>query len=153
MDAVTLSTEAWHFRLANYGTRRISSYDLRVGIDICTYLKLVTAGLVVMITRIALVVLGVAWIGYSLYDLFLMAVFGSDLTPPAIMLVAVIAAMISALVIIGTVEWSKGIAERRRSKAYADKFERGIEEKPGFLKLAYRKFKDKTCFKIKFEDH
>lgn len=152
MKEFTLNANAWHFRLANYGQTRIDDYDVEYGMDICTYVRAVLRGLLSVLFTVVITVGLTAWVGYSIYDIYQIIAGGPKEVSPG---TAIFVAVIAAIIIAGTMA-VLGVTVREATYRYRDysrdKQTTCKENQPGFIKLAYRKFKDKTCFKIKFED-
>ena len=73
---------------------------------------------------------------YSIGNLFSWVFLGYQLSQLTIMVSALLAGLIGAAIIIGVVEASKNRVQTTE---------------PGFARLAYRKFKEKTCSLVEFE--
>ena len=144
MKQFTLNANSWHFRMANYGEKRIGDYSVRHGTDFCTYLRAVVTGVCRAAMIFSLALAAAAWVGYSLYDIVLFLINTQREIFPTTFLFFTMAFTFGVLVLLGL------SLDAHRERV----FRKGIkqEDKPGFISLAYRKFKDKTCFKIKFED-
>jgi hypothetical protein len=137
----------WHFRLANFGSKRIWSGDK---LDFCTYSRYVMHGFFHVITIFVVVALLALWSISSIYEFYMWCVHNRPMSDFGIMFISVFGS-----VVIGTglgylihkyLERTKDTrAEKRRAK-------RQMVKEPGFFGMLYRKFKDKTCFMIKVED-
>jgi len=82
---------------------------------------------------------GIAWVGGSIYNIYDMIANGAGLMPWTGVLLVMLFSFGVAAGIITYREWS---AERNRNQP---------EPEPGFIKLAYRKVKNKTCARINFK--
>ncbi len=151
MKQFTLNADSWHFRLANYGRKRVSNYEVRHGTDFCTYMRAVVQGAFKALLTYTLFAVVLVWVGYGVYDLAMLAMDTErDIFPSTIFLFMVLATFLLLLCVAlvgGSFNYVRERIQQRRWKS-------GNTGRvtPGFLTLAYRKFKDKTCFKIKFED-
>jgi hypothetical protein len=139
-----LNAKSWHFWLANFSHKRVSVY----GSDICSYIRAVLLGLFWFILFSTAGVLFVVGTGVALYDGYQFFTEGLKVSVIAelmIMLWSIIFVLIFTLLFTaGVVEYVIPAAQRAAKSV-------SKSEKPSFLRLAYRKFKDKTCFQIKFK--
>ena len=139
-----LNATSWHFWLANFAHKRVSTY----GSDICSYTRAVLLGLFWFILFSTAGVLFVAGTGVTLYEgyqFFAEGVKVSLVAELMIMLWSIIFVLIFTLLFTaGIVEYVIPAAQRAVQSV-------STPDKPSFLRLAYRKFKDKTCFQIKFK--
>lgn len=150
MKAFTLKENSWHFWLVNFGGKRIKASWGET--DICEYTRCFLKGLFWFI--IASLAIGAisAYVVASLVNLFATMFLGYILAPWTISFLMIIGAIGLAWVAISVSE----ILSLRREEQYRkirelkDKGE-WVPPEPGFLKLMYRKFKDKTCVRIKIE--
>lgn len=154
MKEVNFSKNSWHWRLANtYGNAK-TRYDYKTETykyegDICSYTRSVLWGILGALVVTA--ALGIVAASIANFGAWVVAgiVMGSwvklDLLGAIIIAVVCVAALV-ALVFYLTTEhekWKRRRWELRHKRAFLE------EEKPeGFVKAAYRKFKDKTCFRI-----
>lgn len=153
MKEYTLDVNSWHFRLANSGRTRISPYQIRRGTDFCTYTRAVAQGAFRALTMWVSISAVVAWIGYAIYDLVaLLTTTGHDLFGTTIIFLAFLTALAILLVFGLVLEGTKYAKEKLRERRYANLHSGQKEPQPGFFALTYRKLKDKTCFKINFEE-
>jgi hypothetical protein len=135
MKAFTLSNTAWHFRLANYGATRIWVED---GSDICEYTRAVFAGSFLLLLAVIAGALATVWVGLSLFNLYEVAVGAAMLELHTALF----------LFVMGIIGFFIGVA------VLADWYNSRPEKppvEPGFVKLAYRKFKNKTCVRLEFK--
>lgn len=141
MKEFKLNPNSWHFKLATWReTKYEKEYLQRVGTDICSYTKKVLGGLFAWIFLIALLSALVAWFGKGLYDI-VMLFFGGENTPFSFSLIV-------ALISFGGLASVAFVKEYIQDRAASVK---DGQKEPTFVGLAYRKFKDKTCFKINFK--
>lgn len=144
-----LSQNSWHFKLANFG---VSSFDRRVssyGSDICEYIRALFVGTFWFCAASAFVALVASWIGYSLYDLVTVIIYGGIMSPGTILFLIIVL----SLSLIAGVAYLHEVYKDRKEEALREAIMKGEykEPDPSFMTLAYRKFKNKTCFKIEFE--
>jgi hypothetical protein len=145
MKSYTLSQNSWHYKLANvFGDMVYHRHD---EIDICAYIRklVLNAGVCVVLAIIASVVLYMVgstlfWIGKMIYTLTAIAPeFHHVLTVLLTFMFGTIALVV------------KYIESRKIAKYNAERDGTSVVEDPSFIKLGYRKFKSKTCFKIEFK--
>lgn len=137
MKEFTLKKDSWHYKAAQFGGPRVCSET-----DICEYVGAVIRGGMLFLLCATLGL----WLGgsilYSLGNLFGFLFFDYELTmysTAVLKVTGVILGSVAAVLV--------GIAAKVKFQEWQD--EQPAEGKePGFLKLAYTKFKDKTCFKI-----
>lgn len=146
-----LNANSWHFYLANYGARRIREW--RDDNDFCSYMRAVIKGLMLftIVYGLALFAIGLTLnMLYEFYGFFINDVQLSVWAECTYMIYGIAFAMCAILFFMWfTAEKAiPAIAQTWRNVAYGKRKE---ERPPTFLGLAYRKFKDKTCFKIKFK--
>lgn len=134
MKAFNLSKDSWHFYVANFGSKRIWVED---GSDICEYTRAVFAGSFLVLLSCACALLGVTWVGCSVYNLYDM-MFGNGVLEIYTALLLFMVGMLTVFISIAVfMDWFNSRPEKP-------------EVEPGFVKLAYRKFKNKTCFRLDF---
>ena len=132
MKTYKLKKDSWHYWLASFGD------DLRMyGVyDICSYIRAMLVGLFqLLFVAVVISAIGGA-ILYSIGNVFSWLFLGYQLSQLTIMVSALLAGLIGAAIIIGVVEASKNRVQTTE---------------PGFARLAYRKFKEKTCSLVEFE--
>lgn len=137
MMTFNLKHDSWHFWLANFGERRVYASH---GTDICSYVRSVligtfwflfvaTIGVGLAVVALASFINGIGWLlfGYELeeYARGFFIFFGSLIG--------------MAVLLLGSV-FTKETIENKLQEA-----------KPGFVRLAYRSWKDKFCAKVEFE--
>lgn len=139
-----LKADSWHFWMANFGKNRVSVH----GSDICSYVRSFLLGLFWLVVTASFALSFTYATGVALYDGYAFFMDGTKVSlvaEIAIMLWTVIAGLFGILIFtFGLVEHAIPAAKRAIRAA------RKTDE-PTFLGLAYRKFKDKTCFRIKFK--
>ena len=132
MKTYTLKKDSWHYWLASFGD------DLRMyGVyDICGYIRAMLVGTfqLLFVTAVISAIAGV--ILYSIGNIFSWLFLGYQLSQLTIMVSALLAGLIGAAVIISFIEASKNRVQ---------------STEPGFVRLAYRRFKEKTCSLVEFE--
>lgn len=132
--------KSWHLWVANFGEKRI---DPECGTDICEYTRAFLSGLFWLVVTTCMLTGLASWVGFSIYDLGCWMFGDADhklLPYTYIMLIS-----IAVLALIVLYAWVKVELQNRPVKP-------GAPKKPSFAGLAYRKFKDKTCFRIKFNE-
>lgn len=146
MQAHKLSTNSWHFYLANWGRRRVYHDD---AIDICSYIRKVIAGTfnligvtVFMGLFVGIIIACYGHLAVWIYDCY---VAGQLVYLPA---PAFIAMLMSALILIAVghsyyEHWAEARAEARKDMDIKPR-------EPGFVSLVAKKFKSKTCFMVEF---
>lgn len=154
MKEVKFSQNSWHWRLANtYGNAK-TRYDYETETykyegDICSYTRSVMWGVLGALLLTA--VLGIVAASIANFGAWVVAgiVVGSwvklDLLG-AIIIVAVCVAAFVALVFYLITEhekWKRRRWELRHERALLEE-----DKSEGFIQAAYRKFKDKTCFRV-----
>lgn len=154
MKEVKFSQNSWHWRLAHtYGNAR-TRYDYETETDkyegdICSYTRSVLLGALAALLLTA--VLGIIAASIANLGAWVVAgiIVGSwvKLDPLGAIIIAIaIVAALAALLIYASVEHEKWKRKRWERKHERAMFE---EEKPEtFVQAAYRKFKDKTCFRV-----
>lgn len=139
MKEYTFKENSWHMRVANFGVRRIYP---RYGTDICEYIQAFIAGAFVALMSFVFVCLMIMWTGAAVYDIVQSILHGGKLTYPAFMFVFLVGGLAVTLGLIAGIIYLRDRYQNMPKSELAE---------PGFVKLAYRKFKHKTCVKIKFE--
>lgn len=144
MEYHDLQYSTWHMWLANFGVTRYDRLDPGDRVDICSYIRMVAMGALklLILTLVGLVLVG--WVLFSIGNMFAFLFMGYTLELPAFMFW-----FFGSLILIGIGfhHGKKKVSDllyERRIKNWDGKAR--PKKKPGFLALAYRKFKDKTCF-------
>lgn len=137
----------WHYRLANFGSKRVWSGDI---LNFCTYSRYVMYGFIHALIALFLVVFGTTWALESVYEFYMWCMYNKPMHDLAIAFIAVFG---SAAVGVGLGYLIHKYLERtedaREEKRRAKK---QIVKEPGFFSMLYLKFKDKTCFMVEVED-
>lgn len=151
MLAFDLKQDSWHMRVANFGNVRIGEYMKREGTDICTYTRAFMIGFVLLTASVFVAGAFALWFIMALYGIFAYF-FGSlaEMPPESVMLIGVVIGLSLLASLITITTKISDYRREKRHKAYKDSTLGLPPPTPGFLKLAYMKFKDKTCFKINF---
>lgn len=142
------SKNSWHYKLASLGSSRIEE-EYRV--DFCTYLRAMLKAIIgiafMLLIGIFTVVVCVncvsnllAWVVYCIVNLDL-----SLPDPEAV--VSLFFGVVALLYYFGKFV-SQKITEYKRTHPLIQVYKK---KGPSFLKVAYQKFKSKTCFYIDFE--
>lgn len=141
-----IKRNSWHFWLANFGYSRMRWVD---EIDFCTYFRYVVFGLSHLFVLCVLVALISIWGIFSFYDLYQWIVHGITMRDPCLLFIGLIA----FIGLVMGISWSHDkYYEWRETLEYDCDQPKAPPKEPGFFTLAYRKFKQKTCFKVKVED-
>lgn len=147
MTPITFSKNSWHARLVNRFTQRYASDAT----NICQYMRWVGWGLLgVILVTLALsvfatfVLSGIVW---DIQWLFGYVHFVGGQNPPARELGACILNLVAVLgSIVAGLMWISGIVKEAR---YHKKWHTASPSPPpGFIRTAYRSFKDKVCIRV-----
>lgn len=138
MMEVTLN-KSWHLWIANFAGKRIYP---ECGTDICEYTRAFLAGMFwFLFVAVVSTLIGV-FVSFSLWNI-LTFMFGYEDTiyPFTYIFMLIVGGLLAIVAFAMAKEWY----DNRPTK---DK----PEAPPTFAKVAYRKFKDKTCFRINFNE-
>lgn len=147
-----LKTNSWHFWLSNFGTRRVREW--RDDNDLCSYTQAVLQGLFWFALAAGAGLTAVGLTGNMLYEVY--NYFTNDVTLglwgeiAATVYVAIIGILLMLLMLWFLFEKAVPAIHTGFKKVMYGTHEKR-NRPPGFIALAYRKFKEKTCFKIKFK--
>lgn len=135
MKEYILSKNSWHYKLANFGMGYRQT-RVETETDICSYIRAVLIGTFIF-TFLTCIWAGLgAWLAFSIYNIIGFFAWDMALSPyVAVMLIIVGGVFGGAGAVAG------GVALREKLD----------EKEPGFVRLAYQRFKNKTCAKIKLE--
>lgn len=149
MKTVTIKKNSWHLWLAKHG----ADYDPRevYNPDRCTYVRKVIRGFVTVafVAFLGVLFLGaiantVAWWVYMLLHGYM-----APSTPiPALVSAMLVILAVGAAIAVSTDK----IKEARREAAYRRWREADGDVPEGFLTMAWKSFKEKTCARIVVED-
>lgn len=131
MKTFELKKESWHYWVANFGETRVYEET-----DICSYIRyMIRGGLLLALCVIVGGGAGAATL-FAIGNLFSWLFLGYDLheTTKIVGIAFIILVMIPATVILGVTA--------------KEKMEEG---EPGFIRLAYRSWKDKFCAKVELK--
>ncbi len=144
MMEVTLS-RSWHFWLANFGGKRISSF----GTDICSYTRAVFKGLFWLTLAVSAAIFMVVGTGNMLYEFY--QIWGTD---GKLSLFGEVITFLWVFCFVGITFLTTLYVTIEHAVPAMIRSYRKIPRKtePSFLSSVYRKFKDKTCFTIKFKE-
>ncbi len=131
MNSYTLKCNSWHYWLAVKGG--LWNHDT----DICTYIRKVIVGFV-KVTFMSLITLGMILLfGFGLYEIVTWAFFNQVVSFAGL----VTAGSIIAFGFLFIAGYASLVISNITEKEY--------NKEPGFITLAYRKFKDKTCVRVR----
>ena len=135
-----INKKSWHYRLATaYGP--MSTY--RDELDICRYIRSVLIGS--LIACIVASGLGSAIASISVFVMHVLMLDGNIEDPIAVAGLFLVIILVTILSVVAATE-VKEYVERN----YVFKKKEATLKKPGLLKMAYRRFKEKTCFYVEF---
>jgi hypothetical protein len=153
MKTETVNVNSWHYRLATtYGPQ--SKYELKYGdANLCAYIRSVIVGLLITLLIIIGGVLGS--FAFALIPIIYVAASFIELgfhVPIDEYLVAIIVEFV-ILSAIGIFWFFESKTHRKvfygiQKVTQATGVSKVIPETPSFVKLAYRKFKEKTCYRL-----
>jgi hypothetical protein len=150
MRELTYSTKSWHYQLAdNVGYRPERDWDTgeRNFGDLCSYWRHVVGGML-LIAFLMVLFTGVAWVSVNfLFGLVFSAIYGVWLVNTAGEIALFFLTVGAFLLLL-----FKGIPMMWMSfQRYRYNHPRPKKE-DGFVKEAYKSWKEKTCVKVKFVD-
>lgn len=141
---IKFSTDSWHYKLANFGKDRIPDW---LETDICRYSRAVVSGFIALIMITFLCCILVGFMSYAVYEHYQWFAGQASLGPVAFLLDCTIL----FVVCIVTLEMLK-----HKIRAFSDKkvYNKLFNTAPpdNFLLVLYRKFKEKTCYKVTFDE-
>ncbi len=132
MKTYTLKRNSWHYWLADFADK------VDTDTDICTYIRKVFQGVFALLILIVACTAVAAFIGTGVWNILNVLFFTASLNPAGIIFISVFL----GAVLVGLNEYYKN----KRTHGSVE------HKEPGFVSLAYRKFKDKTCFRIRIEE-
>lgn len=139
----TLKKKSWHLWLANFGSKRIGNYEMHCGTDICHYLRQMMWGTMTLLAAAFGVFMLTAWIGASAHNIYELIV---GLETELWLGTFALGLLVSCFVLI--IAYAYMLEKYKNYRMNHPK----PKKQPGIVKLSYRKFKDKTCFRINFKD-
>lgn len=146
MKAFELSHDSWHMKLANFGKSEWSRIDEGDRIDFCSYSRRVMWGAILSAGAILGATAVVGWIGFSIWNVIAWFIYGTAIMFPTGMFLIGTGTIVGIIAIFGAKQY---VSDKISDKIDDIKRQHRIQNKqPGFFKLAYRKFKDKTCFML-----
>lgn len=133
----TLRSNSWHFHLANFCA--VNDIHPNDNVNICEYIRRVFRG-ILLVCFMGILVFAILFDTiYSIANVFsVMFLDGYEMQP----VTYVTLFLYSMVGYMAYKDHRENIARNRTEP----------ETPPGFLKLAYRKFKEKTCFIVSFKD-
>jgi hypothetical protein len=137
----------WHYRLANFGNKRVWLGD---NLNFCIYSRYVLFGFLHTLMIFVGVVFFAVWTVGSFYEFYMWCVNNRPMSEFGIMFIVLFSAVaLGCSLGYGTHKYLEHTEEARAEKRRA---KREMVKEPGFFSMLYRKFKDKTCFIVKVED-
>jgi hypothetical protein len=144
MKTLKFNSKSWHYWLAT----RVSDFSLYNG-DFCSYIRSVLWGAFVVTILTAASLFCLYALGRDIYAAYTclftkVCAYGKfeEAVTTAIVIVATIVVFIALCI------WYQNRKDRIR-----DEINNGIREpsQPGFMSMAYKSVKEKTCFKVEFK--
>lgn len=132
MKEFVLKKNSWHYKIANF-----MHGNADCCYDICSYTRRFFIGLffMVFVTTALILIGGVVLFGIG--NIFGWLFLGYQFNPIS----SIVPGLALGVVLIVAIEKIKNLYQNKIIS----------KKEPGFVGLAYRKFKDKTCTRIKFE--
>lgn len=153
MKAFTFKDNSWHFWVVNFGEKRINPNWGDT--DICEYIRCFFRGLFWLFVTTFIICGFTTWVLVSIGNVIGTLFLGYKIEPYAVVFLLMLTGGAMAFGIVGSIKWySERQAEKNRllrEAYYRGELKEPEPKEPGFLTLAYRKFKDKTCVRIKIE--
>ena len=147
-----LNHESWHFKLANFACDSMNRRVSRHGTNICEYTRAIMFGTFWFLMAVFFSGLFGVWIGYSIYDTVTCLIYGGMPVPSTFIFLGTVMSLLAMTGVYVAVEKYKEHKEAKIEQSIIDgTWKDPHKRNPSFLTLAYRKFKDKTCFRIEFE--
>ena len=132
MKEYVLKKNSWHYWIANYNG------EARYSTDICDYIRYFIGGVLAYSLLAVIGIVVTAVLLYGAGNVFGWLFLDYQFESPAVVFLGVVAAAI----IIFSIE---------KYREYSYNKPRVVKE-PGFVGLAYDKFKNNSCARIRFED-
>ena len=153
MKTIELKEGSWHSWLANKGTYRGLYKGLEL--DFCSYSRAVFLGTLRMLCLVIALVVTILTLGSTVYSMWYAIgfyFFHLPLDKDLVSLGCVGILIFLGITFIGLIcVWSDILNRRKKRRIYESYLSNTLAESkpPSFLSLMYRKWKEKTCFKIK----
>lgn len=138
MKEIVFSSDSWHFWLAEFPDQQFR------GKDVCSYVRSVMRGIIILILISAICILvSVPTLTALALDIwFLFHTYAMPVEFVGGLFIAGNVLLVFAFVMVA----SFYIAERKRKRKELE------QSKPdGFIKTAYKSFKDKVCYQVRIE--
>lgn len=151
MKPYFISENSWHFWVVNFGERRIrASWG---DTDICEYTRCFLQGLMCLVAAAMGISMVVAFVVASIINGIAWMFFGYMLAPWTFTFILILGSLGFVAILYEIAQFNVRRKEALRQKRY-ELMEKGeyTPPPPGFLTLAYRKFKDKTCVRLTFKE-
>lgn len=143
MMTFNIKKNSWHFWLQNFATSY--KYTGSCDTDICTYTRRVMWGAFKLLVVSILVAFAAYCVGDFFYWIYSMIVGGTFLSQT---LGAFITTVVLSIAVLGLGTIGAVLTVERVKEIHYERTKDAPPKQPSFLKLAYRKFKEKTCFKL-----
>lgn len=137
-----LNHNSWHYRMANYGMKRIWREDKT---DFCSYSRMVAAGFLVWSLVRLFILTMIIWTGYSWYQYYLYFTQGITINDIAQLWYILMLSIVSGITVVSAIYGGNKLHRRYKEK------NRGVRKEPSFFGLLYRKWKEKTCFMVEID--
>ncbi len=152
MNTLKFNTKSWHYRLV-----RFIKNEWEISDNFCGYFWDVVMSGIVLLLMLAMVIfcLFVLVVAPLLYFVVGLQYQFFEPTNEVVIGLFFDAVLLVICVICLFSDWLADRRELKRQKQldeYVKNNYRTVEKKPSFVMTAWRTFKDKTCFRIEFED-
>lgn len=142
---ITFKMNSWHVWLVSH----FSPYKPKYANDLCQYIRWVLLSIFLFATVAVLSFSVVSGVVFDILSLFGRVHWHHNAPGSYFELCAGVTNIVGSVIIaLMTIIYAAGIVDkisrRSRNKVY-------VLKEPGFVKIAYRSFKDKVCFKVNFE--
>ena len=155
MKEYTFSSKSWHYKLANVGIQRVWDFE---EIDMCSYIRKVLAGAIVFSVMVAGFSF-IAWFfgfGYITLGIWLFDCLSTGVVTAPNPIAGLVGLSTLLVLFLFIVFGIKSLLNKAIDKFVDYTIEHQHpqlvkEKEPSFIALAYRKFKEKTCYRINFK--
>lgn len=138
-----IKLDSWHYKMSNFGNKRVWQGDT---LNFCEYFWAVVRGSILYASVWAFVGAVSTWTLAVWYDIYRHFMYGKALYEYSHLWILFAFAITFLLSMFGLAVAYK---EYKDKKDYEN---RNVVENPGFFKLTYRKWKEKTCHFVTVED-
>lgn len=132
MKTYNMDKNSWHYRLVQYTLGGQGS------MDICTYIRKVFLAFIASLIMISLIVISTVVVGIGLFGIGAAIYMGdiSRINPASVLDLAVVAVFLC-------IKLQQMVEDKQKNTPKT--------ESTSFIRLAYKKFKSKTCFMVDFK--